>query len=88
LVIELKKPADVSKVTIHVGGSDGKVQLRTASDPTYEGSKKVDTATITDGKAKLTVADPSKSRYLILWFTRVPRFNGEYRLDVSEIEVR
>jgi hypothetical protein len=76
-------------VTLDAPGRGGEVELRTAPGPGYGGSELVATAPIEGGSVVLAPTRAVTSRYVLLWFTRVPRADeGENRIYVTEIDVR
>jgi hypothetical protein len=89
LLVALEGDAAVTSVLLDAPGSDGIVELRTAEGPGLDDSTVVATAPVEGGRVTLTPAKPVTSRYLVLWFTRLPRAeSGERRVFVNEIDVR
>jgi hypothetical protein len=89
LVVDLADPSRVRQVTLQAPGTGGSVELRTAPGPGLDGSQVVATADIEGGPVVLTPARPVSTRYLVVWFTRVPRAeDGDNRILVEEIGVR
>jgi hypothetical protein len=87
LALQLSK-GDVREVVAKIGGDGGRVELRTAEGPGIDGSKLVASADVTDGTATLVPARPVTGPYLVLWFTRLPKMDGGYRAEVSDVRVR
>jgi hypothetical protein len=90
LAVDLGDPVNVSAVTLTASGSGGAVELRSADSPDYDGSTRIARGRIDgSGRVVLTPGKPVTTRYLVLWFTRVPQqSNGENRVIVDEIDVR
>ena len=88
LLLDLGDRSRVSRVTLDAPGTGGEVELRTADDPGYDGSVLTATAPIETGSVTLTPTRPVTTRYLLVWFTRVPRNEGDNRIYVTEIDVR
>jgi hypothetical protein len=88
LVITLKKPAIVREVSIDVRGSGGTVELRRSSTGDLTGSSVLDTAALTGGPVTLASNSTNQFNYVIIWFTKLPKAGGKYRLEVSEVRVR
>ncbi|MFN8074371.1 MAG: hypothetical protein U0Q15_02985 [Kineosporiaceae bacterium] len=87
LALQLSK-GTVSGVVAKIDGEGGKVELRTAPGPDLQGSTVVATADVADGTATLVPARPVTGAYLLLWFTELPRVDGGYRAEVSDVRVR
>lgn len=88
LILELEEPSTVGKVTLTGSGSGGKVELRTAENPEFEGSTVVADGSFSDGKVTLTPSEGANTQYVVVWFTELPQDDGLYRLNLFEIEVR
>jgi eukaryotic-like serine/threonine-protein kinase len=88
LVIHMDKVGPVRKVVVDIPGEGGAVELRTTRGTSLDGSTVVATAPITGGHATLKPKKAVSSQDLVLWFTRLPKTGGEYRLFVSEIRVQ
>ena len=87
LVLDLGRRSDTSAVTLRFAGDGGRVELRSSKRATYKGSTRVAAADL--GGSPVTVRPDTavRSRYLVLWFTRLTRVGGENRLDISDISV-
>jgi len=89
LALELGETSTVTAVTVHAPGDDGSVQLRSADSGRLDGSQVIATGELNgSGTVTLSPGSPTATRYLILWFTRVPRNGGERRIVVDEVDVR
>ncbi len=90
LALDLGDPSVVRQVTLDAPGSDGTVEIRAADSPDVDGSTVLATGRIDGGgPVVLPIRRPASTRYLIVWFTRVPQQqNGENRVLVDEIDVR
>jgi hypothetical protein len=88
LAIELRRSAAVSSAQIDVAGTGGRVQVRTADQPEYEGSTSFGSGSFEDGKVTIDAkGDVDASKYVIVWFTQLPSVEGKYRLEVSEVRL-
>ncbi len=85
LLITLKAPAPVSKVSVTVDGQGGTVEIRTATGSTLDGSQVV--ATGPAGTLEKTLDPAPTTQYLIVWFTQLPRVDGQFRAQVAEVSV-
>jgi hypothetical protein len=89
LVIDLGQKSTVSQVIVEHRGTGGTLELRTATEATYEGSTLLSSVPMEGNRLVITLSQPVDTRYLVLWFTRVTRQStGENRLRVFEVSVR
>jgi hypothetical protein len=88
LALKLKKTAAVQSATIEVAGSGGAVELRTSDSSDLDSSKVVGKATIKNGKVTVRADNASPSKYVILWFTKLPSVDGKYKIEVSEVQLK
>jgi len=75
-------------VTVDSQGSDGIVELRINTEPTFDGSNVVATGTVQDGKVVLRPTRPVTTEFLLLWVTRLPQVDGQGQMFVSEITLK
>jgi hypothetical protein len=90
LALDLGDPSVVRQVTLDVPGSDGVVEVRAADTPDVGASSVLARGRIEgSGKVVLSIRRAASTRYLLVWFTRVPQQqSGENRVLVDEIDVR
>jgi hypothetical protein len=89
LVLDLGSATTVTSVTVRAPGSDGALQLRTSEAGDSQGDHAVASGRLTgSGRVLLRPAQPASTRYLVLWFTRVPQNDGGRRIIVTEVVVR
>jgi hypothetical protein len=89
LVLDLGRSSTVTTVTVTAPGDDGAVQLRAGDSDGLDGSSVVDTGRISgSGRVVLRPSSPASTRYLVLWFTRVPDTDQGRRIVVDEVVVR
>ena len=88
LALKLKKPAIVTSATIEIRGVDGVVELRTADGPDLASSVVVGKGTINNGQVKVTADGAVRSKYVILWFTKLPSVDGNFKAQVSEVRLK
>ena len=88
LVLDLGGDAKVTRVTVTAPGDDGAMQLRASQTGDLTGSRVLATARIRGGHVVLAPATPASTRYLVLWFTRVPQTEQGRRIVVDEVVVR
>lgn len=94
LVLDLGHRTDVSRVVVNLGGSGTDLQLRAAppqasTAPSQPGQfKTVARASEASGSTVLKLQKPVKTRYLLVWLTKLPpESGGTYRGFVNEITV-
>jgi hypothetical protein len=87
LALRMADSTPVQQIKIDIQGSGGVVELRTAEGPGLDGSTVVATSSIKNGHAVLTPTSAVNSRWLILWFTTLPKVSHQYQLVISEISV-
>lgn len=86
LVLDIGKSVTVDKVTVTMPpGSPGKVELRVGDSDTHEADKVVGTG---DAVGTFDIqADQAKGRYVILWFTKLPKIGGRFQAQVKDVKV-
>jgi hypothetical protein len=93
LRVDLGKPVDVSEVRLTLIGSGTSLQIL-AADPgagaptSIDGLKRVASATDAGSKVDLSFKKTVKTRYLVVWLTSLPPFNGGYQGQIAEIVAR
>jgi len=89
LVLDLGRDRKVTAVTVRAPGSDGALQLRAGDGADSEGSQVLDSARVSgSGDVVLRPSQSTSTRYLVLWFTRVPATDTGRRIVVDEVVVR
>jgi hypothetical protein len=89
LVLDLGSAHKVTTVTLTAPGDDGTLQLRAAAAADFEGSQLLAAGRIAgSGTVVLRPSTPTSTRYLVLWFTRVPQTDEGRRIVVDEVVVR
>lgn len=86
LVIKLEQPSTVKKVTVTAEGEGGAIEIRTATGATLDGSQVVASGPA-GGTLEKTLEPSAQTEYLIVWFTELPRVDGQYRAVVAEVGV-
>jgi hypothetical protein len=89
LVLDLASAHKVTTVTVTAPGEDGTLQLRAATAANFDGSQLLAAGRIAgSGTVVLRPSTSTSTRYLVLWFTRVPRTDEGRRIVVDEVVVR
>jgi len=89
VAVDLGETSTVRQVVVEHRGTGGTLELRTAGSPDYEDSTLVSRVPMEGNKLTMTLQQPVRTRYLVLWFTSLTKqSNGEYRIRVFEVSVR
>jgi hypothetical protein len=93
LIVDLGRPRDVSTVTVNLGGAGTDLEVRVApgnndgppADPDdfqVQGS-----ATGASGRTAVDLDRAITTRYVLVWLTKLPPEDGEFRGRVNEVSV-
>ncbi len=93
LVVTLKEDSDINSVTLaQLGGSGGSFRLLTNSTPTLDGATEIGTGSFTAPSITLSAPQGTKSRYVIINFTQLPKqqtFQSyPYGVKIAEITIK
>jgi hypothetical protein len=79
----------VSSVRLALGSQSGAdVQVRVGNSEAMADLARVASATDVGSAVRLSVAPPSKGRYVLIWFTRLPpNSQGQYQIDVYGVTI-
>ncbi|MGN6576458.1 MAG: discoidin domain-containing protein, partial [Nocardioides sp.] len=93
LLVDLGSPTDVSEVSVQFVGSPNGFEILAAdegaSEPTStDGLTRVARQADAGTSVDVTLDQPVKTRYLVLWLTDLPPTQGGFRGQVAEIDVR
>ena len=90
IMVDLGAPRPVSLVQLSLVGNGSDVSLRASDDPTKAPMKWTSMSEVTGAGDSLVlrVPTPVTTRYLLVWFTRLPWADGAYQGGVSDIRVR
>jgi hypothetical protein len=97
IVYDLGAPVDVARVTVSLVGEPTSLELRIPKDDTTRSPESADgwkpvaqLEDVKEGNAVLKPATPTKTRYVLVWLTSLPKEsdgNG-YRGEISEVSVQ
>ncbi|GAA3443146.1 protein kinase family protein [Planomonospora venezuelensis] len=88
LLLDLKESVPVKEVKVDFGGtSGGTVELRVGDSKDEDDLSVVGKISDVGGKKTFTVKSPKEGRYVLLWFTELPTYQGKFRGQVNEVEV-
>lgn len=91
--VDLGEAQSISEVRLQFLGEDFDFELRVAPEDATQAPEDLDgwtsIATISESAAEATqtLDEPVTARYLLVWFTRLPLDDGNYRGGVAEVEV-
>ncbi|MBG0826957.1 serine/threonine protein kinase [Planomonospora sp. ID67723] len=88
LLLDLKESVPVKEVVADFGGtSGGTVELRVGDSKDLDDLDVVEKTSDVGGKKTFTVKSPKEGRYVLIWFTELPTYQGKFRGQVNEVEV-
>ena len=92
LVLDLGEQTEVAQVDLDLVGDDSDVEIRTTdeTDEHPESADEWDTAATVEGageEVSQTLDEPVSTRYVLVWFTRLPPADGDFRGGVAEAVV-
>jgi hypothetical protein len=94
IIYDLGALTDVSKVTVSLVGDKTSLDLMvpkadpSVSAPAVSGWKSVASLADQGEQAVLTPAAPVKTRYVLVWLTKLPKADGGYRGEIAEVSVQ
>jgi hypothetical protein len=89
LLLDMGRTVTITSVRLRLGALPGaRLELRLGSVPSLADLRVARTATATGDLLTITLATPASARYILLWFTRLPRdAAGSYQLSVHQVTV-
>jgi putative peptidoglycan lipid II flippase len=94
IYLDLGEVVDIRQVNLNLFGSDSQVELRVAPSDAgavpsdIESWEQVTDLEVAGDNVEHELAEPASSRYLLVWFTRLPPIgDGDYRGGIAEVEV-
>jgi cytoskeletal protein RodZ len=90
LLLDMGRTVTISSVRLSLGRARGAdLQLRVGGSPALADLHTVATSAGPGGTVELSLASPTRARYLLIWFTKLPPDNaGTYQASVYRITVR
>ncbi len=94
IVYDLGEVTAVSSVTVALVGEGTDLELMvpkddpSASPAAVSGWKSVAKAADAGESAELKPAEPTESRYVLVWLTKLPKEGGGYRGEISEVKIQ
>jgi hypothetical protein len=90
LLLDMGRPVTITSARIRVGRSGGaRLQLRVGARPVLAALRPVARAAHARGVVRLRLGRPAHGRYVLIWFTRLPRKpGGAFQASVYSIGLR
>ncbi|HKS48805.1 MAG TPA: protein kinase family protein [Amycolatopsis sp.] len=87
LVASFDDPVNLAKVTVTASSPGTVVEIRLAdsADPDLTSTRVVGTATLNDGTTDITLQQPQRAQYVIVWISQLGRNGGKYQSQISEL---
>ncbi|MEV8635569.1 protein kinase family protein [Streptosporangium sp. NPDC051023] len=89
LLLDLGQSVPIKQVTVDFGGesSGGTVELRAGDSSELNSLSVIHKFTDAAGKKTFNADSPQKGRYLLVWFTKLPTYQGKFRGTVLDVKV-
>lgn len=90
LLLNMGRTVTITRARINLGNTTGAtLQLRVGSRPTLARMRAVAQASGTGGVVRLHPARPARGRYVLVWFTRLPRNpSGTFQAHVHHVSLQ
>ncbi|GAB2681592.1 protein kinase family protein [Kribbella swartbergensis] len=95
IIYDLGAPTTVSKVSVVLEGDGTSLELMVPKDDTSSSPATPSgwTAVATqedrpEGTTTLTPSQPTETRYVLVWLTKLPKDGGKYRGEISEVTIQ
>jgi hypothetical protein len=90
LLVDMGRPVKISSVRLLIDNATGAdLTLYTGAEPVLADEQVQATAHDVGGSVRLTVSDPKRARYLVIWFTQLPPDSaGTFQEGIYSIKVK
>ncbi|MFF5205216.1 protein kinase family protein [Streptosporangium sp. NPDC000396] len=88
LLLDMGQNVPVKQVSVDFGGgSGGTVEIRVGDSQDLKAMETVGKSTDASGKKTFSADSPQKGRYVVVWFTKLPTYQGKFRGTVFDVKV-
>ena len=89
LLLDMGRPVTITSLRIRLGSASGaNLQVRVGDEPALSTMPIRASAQDASGPWTLRLVKPTRARYVIIWFTKLPPFAvGQYRVSVYSVTV-
>jgi hypothetical protein len=87
LLLDMGKSIRVSDVVVALGGKGSSVELKVGDSNDLDALKTVANQDNASGTVTLTPEKEATGRYVLIWFTRLPAFEGRFRGTIYDVVV-
>ncbi|GIH51215.1 protein kinase family protein [Microbispora rosea] len=88
LILDMGKPVPIADVVVSLGSAGGStVQLKVGDAAELSSLKTVAEKKGASGSVTLTPEKATTGQYVLIWFTRLPPYNGQYRGTIYDVTV-
>ncbi|MEV4454265.1 serine/threonine protein kinase [Microbispora sp. NPDC049633] len=88
LILDMGKPVPIADVVVSLGtGGGATVQLKVGDAAELSSLKTVAEKKGASGSVTLTPEKATTGQYVLIWFTRLPPYNGQYRGTIYDVTV-
>ena len=88
LLLDMGKPVRIADVVVELGGPKGSsIELKVGDSDKLDALKTVAEKKNTSGTVTLTPSKEVSGRYVLIWFTRLPPFEGGFRGTIYDVIV-
>ncbi|GGM69414.1 serine/threonine protein kinase [Thermopolyspora flexuosa] len=88
LLLDMGKSTRIANVVVSLGGPKGSsIELKVGDSDKLDALKTVAEKNNTSGKVTLTPSKEVSGRYVLIWFTRLPPFEGGFRGTIYDVVV-
>jgi hypothetical protein len=88
LLLDMGRPTQVSDVVVSLGNTKGaSLELKVGDSPDLGALKTVANQSGASGSVTLTPGKTASGQYVLIWFTRLPSFEGTFRGTIYDVVV-
>jgi hypothetical protein len=88
LLLTLDQSVPVKQVSVDFGsGSGGSAEIRVGDSQDLKDMTVIGKSAEASGKKIFTAEAPEKGRHVVIWFTKMPTYQGKYRGTVIDVKI-